>query len=93
MGRLNRSSIDANLLLVSNIERNWAKKKITSTIFLDIEGAFNNISKSRLLDIIKSLGLPYKLYLYIFFFLSKRKIKIKIEREIGDFSNIDIGIL
>ena len=91
-GRLNRSSIDASLLLLSNIEKNWLKRKITSTIFLDIEGAFNNISKSRLLYIIKILGLPYSLYLYIYNFLSYRKLQIKIEGEIGDLFNINIGI-
>ena len=91
-GRLNRSSIDASLLLLSNIEKNQLKRKITSTIFLDIEGAFNNISKSRLLYIIKSLGLPYSLYLFIYNFLSYRKLQIKIEGEIGDLFNINIGI-
>jgi hypothetical protein len=44
-----RSAIDTALALAHDIEMGKSTKHITSTLFLDVCGAFNNISATRLL--------------------------------------------
>ena len=47
--RLYKSAINTTLLLQNEIEANKSYKLKTSTLFLDIKGAFDYISKNRLL--------------------------------------------
>jgi hypothetical protein len=62
-GRLKKSAINAALLLHTEVELNKSKKLVTSTLFLDVKGAFDHVSKNRLLQILKNLGLPKSLIL------------------------------
>ena len=62
-GRLKKSAIDAALLLHTKVELNKSKNLVTSTLFLDIKGAFDHVSKNRLLQTLKNLGLPLSLIL------------------------------
>lgn len=57
-GRKKKSAVDTALLLVNKIESDKASKLQTSTIFLDIKGAYDHVSKERLLQILHSLQLP-----------------------------------
>ena len=45
--RLHKSAIDAALLLKNEVETNKANKLKTSTLFLDVKGAFDHVSKNR----------------------------------------------
>lgn len=60
-GRAKRSAIDTALLLVDYVERQKAKKKKVSAVFLDAKGAFDHVAKNRLLRIMIKLRLPYSL--------------------------------
>jgi hypothetical protein len=65
-GRKQRSAIDAALLLLNEIQsqkeaRKYKSSTVTSTLFLDIKGAFDYVSKPRLLLALEKLGLPSKL--------------------------------
>ena len=62
-GRLQKSAINTALLLQNEIETNKSYKLKTSTLFLDIKGAFDYVSKNRLLQIIISLLLSTSLIL------------------------------
>ena len=62
-GRLKKSAIDAALLLSSEVELNKSKKLKTSTLFLDVKGAFDHVSKNRLVTILTKLGLLLSLIL------------------------------
>ena len=62
-GRLYKSAINTTLLLQNKVELNKSYKLKTSTLFLDIKGAFNHVSKNRLLQIMISLLLPTSLIL------------------------------
>jgi Reverse transcriptase (RNA-dependent DNA polymerase) len=59
--RLCKSAIDIILLLQNQIEVNKANKLKISTLFLDVKGAFDYVSKNRLIEILASLKLPISL--------------------------------
>jgi len=61
--RIGKSAIDTALLLQNEVEVNRANKLKTSTLFLDVKGAFDHVSKNRLLEILVSLRLPISLIL------------------------------
>jgi hypothetical protein len=51
-GRAQKSAIDASLLLLNRIQEQKKLGLITSTIFLDVKGAFDHVSQNRLLAIL-----------------------------------------
>jgi len=55
--RKKKSAIDAAISLLSDIEINKYKKKLTSALFLDIKRAFDHVNKSQLLEICCNLKL------------------------------------
>lgn len=97
-GRSQRSAIDAALLLLNEIQtqkeaRKYKSSTVTSTLFLDIKGAFDYVSKPRLLLILARLGLPRNLSSWVSSFLSDRKIQLAFDDRIQpDPVSIDIGI-
>ena len=91
-GRLKKSAIDATLLLHSEVESNKASKLKTSALFLDVKGAFDHVSKNRLLAILKDLKLPLSLILWVESFLSDRIIRLAFDGQIELFSSIKTGI-
>jgi hypothetical protein len=60
-GRLKKSAIDATLLLSQEVELNKSLGKKTTTLFLDVKGAFDYVSKNQLLTKLKDLRLPTSL--------------------------------
>src|ERR1700691_3452145 len=59
--RLQKSAIDAALLLKNEVEVNKANKLKTTTLFLDVKGAFDHVSKNRLIQVLVNLKLPISL--------------------------------
>src|SRR5690606_12161043 len=57
-GRKQPSTTDAILALVNDIENAWNKKLVTSALFLDVKGAFDNVSRVRLLETMRQMRLP-----------------------------------
>jgi len=57
-GRKQRSAVDAALRLTHEIQKAQKKKLVPSCLMLDVKGAFDNVSKERLLTTIKTLGIP-----------------------------------
>ena len=52
-GRPGRTTTDAIHYLVGKIKAVWGKKKVTSVLFLDVEGAFLNAVTDRLIHNLK----------------------------------------
>jgi hypothetical protein len=48
-GKLYKLAINTTLLLQNEVEANKSYKLKTSTLFLDVKGAFDHVSKNRLL--------------------------------------------
>jgi len=62
-GRLYKLAINTTLLLQNEVKTNKSYKLKTTTLFLDVKGAFDHVSKNRLLQIIVSLLLLTSLIL------------------------------
>jgi len=44
-------------MLTNYIEEAFTKKRVVSTLFLDIKGAFDRVSRDKLIEIVLELGL------------------------------------
>jgi hypothetical protein len=87
-GRLHKSAINAALLLQNKVETNKSYKLKTTTLFLDIKGAFDHVSKNRLLQIMISLLLPTSLILWVLSFLDDRVLRLAFNNSIEAFKSI-----
>jgi Reverse transcriptase (RNA-dependent DNA polymerase) len=75
-GRLKKSIIDTALLLTNEIEANKQLKHKTTILFLDVKGAFDHVSKNRLLSTLKELRLLFSLISWILLFLNNRILRL-----------------
>ena len=92
-GRKQRSTIDAAIILLSDIELNKHRKKLTSCLLLDVKKAFPTVDKDQLLDICYKLQLSSVLINWIDSFLTNRKMKLAFDGEIMNNSvSINAGI-
>ena len=90
--RLHKSAIDAALLLKNQIEVNKANKLKTSTLFLDVKGAFDHVSKNRLIQVLVNLKLPISLISWTSSFLEDRILRLAFDNNIEEFKPINTGI-
>lgn len=93
-GRKQRSAVDTALLLAHYVQQQQAsrKKAITSTLLLDIKGAFDYVSKDQLLRVLERLGLPKTLISWVNCFVSNRKIQLAFEGQLQPLGDIAIGV-
>ena len=55
--RKQRCAIDAVASLVYKIEESWAEKKLAAALFMDVKGAFDHVSKTKLVERMMELGI------------------------------------
>jgi hypothetical protein len=91
-GRLKKSAIDATLLLSQEVELNKSLGKKTTTLFLDVKGAFDYVLKNQLLTKLKDLRLPTSLIAWISTFLKDRLIRLSFDGQVEPFTAIETGI-
>jgi ribonuclease HI/endonuclease/exonuclease/phosphatase (EEP) superfamily protein YafD len=93
-GRKQRSAIDTALLLLHHIQKKQEsnKKAITSTLLLDIKGAFDYVSKEQLIRVLEGLGLPRALISWVGHFLTGRKIQLAFEGQIQPLTDLATGV-
>jgi Reverse transcriptase (RNA-dependent DNA polymerase) len=91
--RKQKSAIDAAISLLSDIEINKHRKKLTSALFLDVKKAFDHVNKSQLLEICCNLRLPSACINWIHSFVHDRKISLAFDNEnMKSPVNINAGI-
>jgi ribonuclease HI len=90
--RLKKSAIDTALLLKNEVELNKTNKLKTTALFLDVKGAFDHVSKNRLIQILANLKLPLSLINWISSFLADRTIRLTFDNNIEEFKPISTGI-
>jgi hypothetical protein len=90
--RLYKSTINVVLFLKNKVEVNKANKLKTSTLFLNVKGAFNHVSKNRLIQILTNLKLPISLIYWISLFLEDRVLRLAFDNNIEKFKSINTGI-
>ena len=88
--RNNHSTIQQGHRVVNKIKESIEGKKMCTSVFLDIQQAFDKVRQRRLLYKLK-LRLPDYLYL-LKFYLSERYFQVKIDDELSDYHPIRVGV-
>jgi hypothetical protein len=91
-GRPGRTMRDTIHYLVSKIKSVWGKKKVTSVLILDVEGAFPNAVTDRLIHNLRKQWIPTAYVKFIERLLKGRKTKLKFDNFISELINITNGI-
>jgi len=91
-GRPGRTTADAIHLLVTKIKNAWRAGKVTSVLFLDIEGAFPNANPDKLIHNLRKRGIPTKYVKFIHSMLGNRITTLKFDGFVSDQIPIDNGI-
>ena len=91
-GRARKSAIDAALSLTHDIQIARNKGLKSSCLLLDIKGAFDHVSKNKLLGFCQRLGLPRSICTWIESFMSDRYIRLVFDGESIDNIRIETGI-
>ena len=91
-GRPGCTTTDAMHLLANTIKVSWRKGKVTSALFLDIEGAFPNAVPSRLEHNLCKRQVPGKIVEFIRQMLRGRVTTLKFDGYTSEPINIDNGI-
>src|SRR5271170_3068589 len=76
-GRPGRSAEDAMMILTENIYNAWKKKKIYTTVFMDVAGAFNNVHHDRLIHNLRTRHMPEEITRWIHSFLQARSTHLQ----------------
>jgi len=91
-GRPGRTTTDAMHLLANTIKASWRAGKVTSALFLDIEGAFPNAVLSRLEHNLRKRQVPSKIVKFIRKMLRRRVTTLKFDGYTSEPINIDNSI-
>lgn len=91
-GRKQRSAVDAALALVHDIETGRSDGAVTSALMLDVKGAFDNVSKTRLLKTMQELGLPDQFISWVDHFMTDRKVSLAFDGDREDMASVETGI-
>ena len=91
-GRRQRTAIDAAMALTHDIQCAKNVKRITSVLFLDVKGAFDHVSKERLIQVLRQMTLPPPLLSWVRNFLSERRLGLAFDGEREAMTPIDTGI-
>lgn len=87
-GRKLASTEHAIHLLLQRIHEAWARGKIASLLLLDVSGAFDNVSRPRLLHNLRKRRIPQSLTCWISSFLTDRSTTLKMQEYTWDPSGI-----
>src|SRR5260221_645906 len=91
-GRPGRTTADAVHLLVTKIKNVWRAGKVTSVLFLDIEGTLPDADPERLLHNLRKQEIPVKYAEFVHSMLANRVTTLKFDGFISDQIPIDNGI-
>ena len=75
-GRKERSAIDAVATLVHTVQEKWEEKKLAAALFMDVKGAFDNVSKGQLLNRMIELRIDGELVAWTGSFLLDQKVQL-----------------
>ena len=72
-GRPGRSTVDTIHYLTNKVHQAWQNNKVTSILFLDVEGAFPNAVTTRLIHNLKKRRIPTAIINFVKLLLYNRK--------------------
>jgi len=91
-GRKQRSAVDTALRLTHEIQKARSKGYVSLCLMLDVKGAFDNVSKERLLNTMKNLGVLRNIIDWTESFTTNRRVVLSFDNERDDMKPIDTGI-
>lgn len=77
--RINRSCNDNIAILVTDINSGFLRKKFMSAVFLDIEGAYDNVVPSILIQELIELNVPYEIVMFIKNLIEYRELFVEYQ--------------
>jgi hypothetical protein len=89
--RAKHSTIQQCHRIVNKIKESIEGKKVCTSVFLDVQQAFDKVWHKGLLYKLK-MNLPAQLYLIIKSYLSERYYQVKIDEEISKYHLIKAGV-
>ena len=90
--RKNHSAIDAVMNVVHDIEIANRNKNVLSCLLLDVEGAFDFVSITQLLNVMKKLKLSRIIIQWVKHFMTKRSINLIFDENLSKIYYIESGI-
>lgn len=91
-GRPGRTTTDAMHLLANTIKASWRAGKVTSVLFLDIEGAFPNAVPSRLVHNMRKRQVPRRITSFVHNMLEGRVTTLRFDGYTSKPIDINNGI-
>jgi hypothetical protein len=83
-GRHGRRTTDSMHLIVHRIKQAWRRKKMVSILFLDIEGAFPNAVKERLIHNMRKSRVPTLIVNTVNWILTGRTARLQFDDYVSD---------
>ena len=90
--RKQRCAIDAVASLVYKVEGFCAEKKLATALFMDVKGAFDHVSQTKLVERIIELGIDGDLIRWTQSFLTDRKVQLVIDGHTNKERDIETEI-
>jgi hypothetical protein len=91
-GRRQKSAVDAVMALIHDIETAKRCKNFTSALFIDVKGAFDNVSKPCLLQTMAKFGRPQEIINWTDNFMTDRFTDLTFDGQSDSLKPINIGI-
>ena len=91
-GRPGQNSIDAIHYLVDKILTAWRSDKVVSVLYLDVEGAFPNVSPKRLIHNLKKRRFPTTIINFVKMLLTNRKTRLQFNDYTSKIIHVKNGI-
>jgi hypothetical protein len=87
-----RSCIDAVAIRMNHTQQAWGEKKIAGALLMDVESAFNNVSKMYLGNRMEALRLEPDHIWWTASFMTDRQVILVLDGETGEANPVDTGI-
>ena len=91
-GRPGQSAMDAIHYLIYKIHSAWRSNKVVSALFLDVEGAFPNVSPKRLIHNLRKKRIPTSIVKFVKSLLSNRRTRLRFNNFKSDTIQVQNSI-
>ena len=88
----NRQTLDQLIRLVHEVELCKTKNKATAAVFIDLEKAFDTMSRDVCLAQLQKKGITGNMYNYILNYLQNRTFQVKVGNTLSEVNNQELGV-
>ena len=90
--RKGRGCVDQVFTLRTLIEKHREKKKDLFVCFMDLEKAYDKVSRSKLWEVLEEYDINGKLLKGIKYFYRNSRACVRVNRNVSDYFNVDVGL-